>query len=184
MQEILKRIAPALRSLGFKGNGQNYRRAVGRIVFVVNFQGHTSGDGFFVNLGAQPSFIPTDGGKPVDPKKIKEYDCVFRRRIGDKWRWDMRDAEVAEFESKLNAAQADFFGRFSDFEAALSRQTADELLIRFPTAVTSNRTALHLARACLAVGDREKAIRLVHQALKTAPPRASKLIADLNSLLG
>ena len=183
MQEILRKIGPALRSHGFKGSGQNYRRTEGRLAFVVNVQASASGEDFYVNLGAQPLFIPTDGDGHADPKTLKEYECVFRRRVGVKWRWDMREEEAAKVESTLIAAQADFFGLFSDFEAALSRQTLDELFKRFPAAAMNSRAAMHLARACLAVGDRRKAVELVHLGLKTAPPRASELIADLNSLL-
>lgn len=69
---------PSLRALGFRGSGQNYRKGEGDFVFVIDFQGSSSEDSFFFDLGAQPTFIPSEGDG--DPKKLKEYDCVFRQR--------------------------------------------------------------------------------------------------------
>lgn len=61
MQDVVKRIAPILRSRGFKGSGQNYRKEEDAFLFVINFQASRSGGCVFVNLGAQPTFVPAEG---------------------------------------------------------------------------------------------------------------------------
>src|SRR4051812_17344907 len=106
MKAILKQIAPHLRALGFRGSGQNYRKTEGDFVFVVNIQGSSSGDTFYVNLGAQPVFIPNDGS--VELKDLKEYHCVFRRRVGAPWPWDIPFNGCPAFLDELTIAQAAF----------------------------------------------------------------------------
>lgn len=54
VREVLEKLVPSLRTIGFRGSGQTYRKTEGDFVFVVNFQGSRSGDEFYVNLGAQP----------------------------------------------------------------------------------------------------------------------------------
>ena len=83
VKEVLKRVGPTLRALGFRGSGQNYRKQEGDFIFVINFQGSRWGDRFYVNLGAQPIFIPAEGD--ADLTKLKEYECVLRRRVGNEW---------------------------------------------------------------------------------------------------
>ena len=95
MKAVLAQIVPTLRSLGFKGSGQNYRRQTEGAVMVVNFQQRSGGDRFHVNLGVQPLCIPAEGGGQPDPTQIKEYECVFRRRLTAPegalgWPYDMK----------------------------------------------------------------------------------------------
>ncbi|MCI0390486.1 MAG: DUF4304 domain-containing protein [Acidobacteria bacterium] len=106
MREVLKKLAPSLRSLGFRGSGQYFHKTEGAFIFVVNFQGSRGGDEFFINLGAQPVFIPTEGNANPDPKRLKEYECIFRTRVGDRWRWEMSDAKIGTLEAVLDAATA------------------------------------------------------------------------------
>jgi len=61
MKDLLKLIAPRMRELGFKGSGQYFRRSEDDFVFLVNFQSSRSSEVFFINLGAQPTFIPAEG---------------------------------------------------------------------------------------------------------------------------
>ena len=55
-------MAPTLRSLGFKGSGQNYRKRTGDAVMVVSFQKSSGGERFYVNFGVQPMCVPTKTG--------------------------------------------------------------------------------------------------------------------------
>lgn len=93
MREVLQRIAPVIRALGYRGSGQNYRKTEGDFVFVINFQSSSWGDRFYVNLGAQPVFIPAEGD--ADLKRLKEYECVLRRRVGEEWPWQMPESLFA-----------------------------------------------------------------------------------------
>ncbi len=81
LKEILPKVAASLREKGFKGSGQNYRRATDVAVSVVNFQKSSGGERFFVNVGVQPLFVPTEGESAPDAKTIKEPECIFRRRL-------------------------------------------------------------------------------------------------------
>jgi len=80
MRDVLKKLAPALRAAGFRGSGQNYRKADGDFVLVINFQGSRSGDKFYVNLGAQPTFIPAEGDAELD--KLSARTCQRWSRTG------------------------------------------------------------------------------------------------------
>src|SRR6185436_15452235 len=97
-----------MRALGFRGSGQNYRKTEGDFVFVVNFQGSRSGDKFYVNLGAQPVYIPAEGN--ADLAKLKEYECMLRQRVGKEWPWQMSDQLFASLVVEITSAQAAFFG--------------------------------------------------------------------------
>lgn len=95
--------APVVRELGFKGSGRHFRRVDGEFAQTVNLQGSQYGGKFAVNLGLQPVSIPNEVGETVDPKTIKEIECVFRSRLTydarDTW-WPYGD----DPESKKNAA--------------------------------------------------------------------------------
>jgi hypothetical protein len=106
-------LVPLLRSAGFKGSGRQFRRIVNQFAECVSLQGSRSGDRFAVNLGVQPLAIPDVLGKPVDPRKIDEISCEFRRRLSegnaDHW-WPYTQL----VSSKVAAAQssAAMFERF------------------------------------------------------------------------
>jgi hypothetical protein len=81
--QLLQRdFLPILRAEGFKGSGTTFRRIKGDLIHVVNIQGSRYGGQCCVNLAVHFSFLPTAGGQLVtDPKKVKEYECVFRDRL-------------------------------------------------------------------------------------------------------
>src|SRR5690349_6913838 len=108
MKEILNKLATPLRCLGFKGSGQNFRRIDGDFIYVINFQGSRWGDVFYINLGAQPSFIPAENEEMPDPRKLKEYECVLRTRVGDQYRWRMTERETQELVTRVDVAQRNF----------------------------------------------------------------------------
>jgi Domain of unknown function (DUF4304) len=89
LKEILKRLGAHIRAAGCKGSGQNFRKVDERYVFVINIQGSRSGDVLYVNLGAQPTFIPAECYARL--ATLKEYECVMRRRVGDAWEWSLSD---------------------------------------------------------------------------------------------
>ncbi len=109
MREVLKKLGSSLRAVGFRGSGQYFHKKEGDFIFVVNFQGSRWGDVFYVNLGAQPVFIPNEVGVDQDPKRLKEYQCIHRKRVGDQWRWKMSDAMFGALKAELLAALKEFF---------------------------------------------------------------------------
>lgn len=151
MRDVLRKIGPALREIGFRGTSQNYRKVDDDFIFVINFQGSNWGPNFYVNLGAQPTFIP-DEGMP-DPKKLNEYQCVLRRRVGSEWPWDLSDDRFESLKDELMTTQATFFGHARTLRSALSTEAPAVLLKKFGAGATDVRAALFLARAALAVGD-------------------------------
>ena len=79
---VRDRFAPELRSLGFKGSGQNFRRIQDDLINTVNIQGNKYGGSVAVNLGVHLVFLPVDWCDEMpDPSKIKEVNCVFRDRL-------------------------------------------------------------------------------------------------------
>lgn len=180
VQDALKKIGPVLRSLGFRGSGRNFRKVEGDFIFVINCQGSRSGSSFYVNLGAQPTFIPAEGD--ADLGKLKEYECVLRRRVGDDWPWDMTEERFAALVDAITTTQADFFGRAQTLRWALAIDTPDELTRKFSSGTTAARATLHLARAASALGHRNTALALVARGMELAPNRASGLRDDLEEV--
>lgn len=181
----MARLALEVRKLGFKGAGQNFRKADGDFVFVINFQKTRWGDEFFINLGAQPIFIPTEGGSAPDPKKLKEYECVFRRRVGNMCRWTMDEDEIKELIATLDAAQKVFFDKAQRLRTATETDPTEVLLRDFKiiSITTDARLTLHLARACAVLGQPEKASSFVSLGLELAGNVATTLRAQLKSVL-
>ena len=148
MHSTLKKIGPALREVGFRGSGQNYRKADGDFVFVINFQGSRWGDNFYVNLGAQPVFIPAEGN--ADLVKLKEYECMLRKRVGNDWPWEMSDETFASLQTEIISAQAAFFDHARTLRKALEMDAPETLLRNFASGTTEARATLHLSRAAAA----------------------------------
>lgn len=182
MKEVLKKIAPILRALGFKGSGQNYRKREGDFVFVINFQGSKLGDKFFVNLGAQPSFIPAEGD--ADLKTLKEYQCVFRRRVGEDWSWQISDENFFQLEREIVSVQAEFFGNAQTLPRALAVDDPHDLLKKFSGEIGSSRTILHLAGAAAKLGHIETAQKLVKLGKEVASDQATIFKIELEKVLG
>jgi hypothetical protein len=183
MREILSKLAIPLRRLGFKGSGQNFRRIDGDFIFVINFQGSRWGDVFYINLGAQPLFIPAENEEMPDPRKLKEYECVLRTRVGDQYPWRMTERETQELVIRLDVAQRNFFDRAQRLRSAIESDPSETLLHEFCAGTTKARAALHLARACVALGHSEKALQLVRSGLELAGDQATGLRAQLNKIL-
>jgi hypothetical protein len=89
-------LAPVLRGEGFKGSGRNYRRVVGDLIQALNVQGSRYDGQFAINMGIQPIAIPDVLGSQVEPMKMTEPYCEFRRRLsetgGDQW-WSHTDTQ-------------------------------------------------------------------------------------------
>ncbi len=177
MKEVLAEIAPVLRSIGFKGSGQNYRKATPDAVMVVNFQ-KSSGDGrFYVNLGAQPLFFPDEGGDDRDAKKIKEYGCIFRRRIEPPeqllgWPYDMPPQMLDARRSKILPAYEDYLCPLAPVPGPTSELTPDAFRTQSHGSIlggTRPLNALNFARIALARGEAFRAREFAELGLSECP---------------
>jgi len=181
LDEIFKKTALVLRELGFRGSGQTFRKVEGDFVFVVNFQRSRSGDMFYVNLGAQPTFIPAEGNASL--KTLKEYECVWRRRVGSEWPSQLSDERFQSFVDELITTQQAFFGHAKTFRVALTIDTPEALLDKFGARTTRARASLHLARAALALKHPDVARKLATLGLDLASDGAYILLAELREVL-
>ncbi|WP_143036450.1 DUF4304 domain-containing protein [Collimonas sp. OK242] len=180
VHEIFKKIAPTLRSLGFRGTGQNFRKSDNDFAFVINLQVSRSGENFFVNLGAQPTFIPAEGNAELG--KLKEYECILRKRVGKDWSFHMSEEAIASLIAEISSAQASFFGDVQTMRQALAVEPPEELLRRFSSGTTQARATLHLARGAVKLGYLNVAKQLVEYGLLIAGDAATLLRADLEAV--
>lgn len=180
MDEIFKKTALVLRELGFRGSGQTYRRVDGDFVFVINFQ-RSRGDAFYVNLGAQPSYVPAEGDASL--RTLKEYECIWRRRVGSDWPTQLSAQRFQAFLDELVTTQKAFFDHAKTLPAALTTLAPHDLLTNFSAGTTHARAALHLARAALALEHPEVARRLATQGVALASDGAAILLAELRAVL-
>ena len=182
MKEVLKRVAPSLRANGFQGSGQHYRKREGDFVFVVNFQGSKWGGRFFVNLGAQPVFIPPEGNAEL--KKLKAHECVLRRRVGQDWPCQMSDEIFFMLESEILSVQEEFFGNAQTLRLALAADSPHDLLKKFSSGNTKARAILHLARAAATLEQMETAQKLIDLGKELANDGSVFYKAELENVLG
>jgi hypothetical protein len=178
LKETLLHLGSHIRSLGFKGRGQNFRREEDEFIFVINIQKSRTGEEFFINLGAQPTFIPAECDASLST--LKEYECVMRERIGNEWKWDLDEVARLALINQLNFEQEKFFGTIRGLRLAIEHETPDELLRKFSMGKTQARTALHLARAASFLGHAAIADALVKRGLMLGGERATILIHELN----
>lgn len=180
MKDLLKELGAFIRALGFKGSGQNFRKTEVDFVFVINIQGSRTGDVFFVNLGAQPVFVPAECDAAL--ATLKEHECIMRSRVGSEWPWVLPSDSVAMLKSEIETAQEEFFGRMRTMRTVISSEPVEQLIQKFSAGTTPARAALHLARAAFALGHRDSAMALVEHGLAIASERATALIYDLKAV--
>ncbi|MCS0583322.1 DUF4304 domain-containing protein [Massilia pinisoli] len=180
MKEILQYLGAHIRTLGFKGSGQTFRKVEDDYVFVINVQASRSGDVFYVNLGAQPTFIPAECDAALST--LKEYECVMRRRVGEEWNWDLNDEARLALIGQLEAEQKAFFGTVRELRTAMAQDSVDELLRKYSVGKLPARAALHLARAAAFLGHSAMSHALVERGLTLAGPHATGLIHDLQTV--
>ncbi|MGV3757356.1 MAG: DUF4304 domain-containing protein [Verrucomicrobiota bacterium] len=191
MKEILAQITPLLRQLGFKGSGQNYRKEMPEAVMVINFQKSTGGEQFYVNLGVQPLFVPSESSEVPAPKNIKEYECIFRRRLDTPpqmsgWPYDLSDVQLEELESKLIAAYENYLSPLAQVPGPITELTPEQFKTQGDESIFGGPRplyALHFARIALARGHHARAKAFAELGLADCPPLASGLRFKLKKAL-
>jgi hypothetical protein len=191
MKEILAQLGPLLRSHGFKGSRQNVRKLTEQCVSVVNFQKGSGGDRFYVNLGVQPLFIPDVGGHDPDPKKIKEYECVFRRRLPPLqgmlgWPYAMDSTRLEALKSELLSAIGQYIEPLMHVPGPLTELTPEEFMTRAEDPLFGRLDAancLVFARIAMARRQNDKAYAFARHGLEICPPAASSLRGHLKEIV-
>ena len=186
---LTRQLYPVLQAEGFEGTGQTLRRIAGPVIHVFNVQGASGGKQCYLNLGAHLDFLPTEGGGQVAPTEIEESHCVFRDRMdpppGPAYGWaygnSMAETEetVAFIVSEWSGPGRAFFARHGSYPQGFVQMLRET----DPTAIHA-RTALHLARIAVHLGERSIAQALVDTGLAKAPERATSLKTDLEKVLG
>ena len=129
----------------------------------------------------QPVFVPVEG--EADPRTLKEYECILRRRVGRDWPWQMSDEVFTSLEAEITSKQATFFGHAQTLRASLAIDSPDELLRKFSSGTTQARAALHLARAAARLGHVDSSRKLISRGLELAGEAATVLRSELRMVL-
>jgi Domain of unknown function (DUF4304) len=196
LEDSIRRfLAPPFREDGFRGSGRNFRRVREDFVHAINVQGSRHGGQFAINLGVQPLSLPDVLGNPVDPEKLVESLCEFRRRLCEQgvdqwWKYgatqssmDSACQEAAEIYTRLGRPLFEHASRpdcpfhtltASDFDAG----TFD--LLGFHS--TKARMAWVLARLRLSQGNLSAARAFASVGLASVGDRAAWLRRELESL--
>lgn len=177
MKELLKSLGAHIRMLGFKGSGQNYRKVEDDYIFVINIQSSRTRDVFYINLGAQPTFIPAECDAAL--ATLKECECVMKSRIGKEWSWVLDKEALLAVVREIDSKQSEFFGLVRTLRSSIFTDCVDELLRKFSAGSPPARATLHLARAAAFLGSVATANALIEHGLSTAGERATGLIYDL-----
>jgi hypothetical protein len=175
-------LVPQLRAEGFSGSGATYRKLENEVLFVVNFQRSRDGSRFFINLGGQPTCIPDEGRDYPNPRTLKEYECVFRERVGTDWSRLPTPSERVTVRAELQIALARFRETVLSVPRRVRMEAAEELLHSLPFGCTAPRAALHLARWSKAHGDPLKTQSFVELGMRLAGTGATILVAELQSV--
>jgi hypothetical protein len=191
MDDILKDIGSMLKAWGLKGSGQNYRKIGDQSVMVVNFQISTNPDRFYVNLGVQPLFIEDESGKLPDSKKLKEHDCIFRKRIPPPegmlgWPRQLDAPSLDRLKQALTGAFQDYLTPLARIPGLITDLTPDQFMALDDNSILGGKGArmcLHFARIALARNDRPKARAFAQLGLDLCGPVAASLRGTLKQLI-
>ncbi|MGJ7499537.1 DUF4304 domain-containing protein [Variovorax sp. ZT5P49] len=185
---LTQKLFPVLKAEGFEGLGQTLRRIDGPLIHVFNVQGASGGKACYLNLGAHLDFLPTEGGAQVAPDALEESHCVFRDRMepppGAAFGWaygaakEQAEENVEFIVSEWTGPGRAFFARHGSYP-----QSFEQMLRETDPNQIHARTALHLARIAVHLGDLARARALVDAGLARAPERATSLKADLAKVL-
>ncbi|MCE2596475.1 DUF4304 domain-containing protein [Motilimonas sp. 1_MG-2023] len=186
MKELLKEITPTIRNLGFKGSGQNYYLIDEDVVMVVNFQKSSGGNRFYINLGVEPLCLIQD----QEPKKVKEYQCSFRKRVSPPedllgWPYELSSQEVDEINDKLISGFNNYLTPLSKIRMAIAEAEPNKLLGNDNSNIYGGEhalTYLKLAMLAYEYAQETKAQKYAQLGLNICKPQAESLLASLKKL--
>ena len=185
MTEAFKELSAIIRAFGFKGSGQNFYRIDQNIVAVINLQKSTGSNRFYINVGAKPIVLLPEGDSP---KKVKEYDCMFRDRIAPPegalgWGYGLTDLDLAEFKSKLENVNSNYFAVLHTLPETVKSKGIHDLLPENGDVTIYGAyhaaTCYEFALLAKAYGLTEKSKIFAEAGIKICKPKATGLLAKL-----
>ncbi|KXS40112.1 DUF4304 domain-containing protein [Methanolobus zinderi] len=186
-KKLLKNeFSPALRNLGFKGSGFNYRKITNEhYIYTATVQSCTWGEGCWIELGVTTDFLPDTLGKEIDVKKVTPYKCEFRKRLksptstinDSMWPYgnteDEANLSIEEMIQVFETEGIAYFDKFKNFPEPLSSITVEDIVTDIPRknglreySMTEVRLALTLARVHTFLGNKNEAIELCNWGLE------------------
>ncbi|WP_442506026.1 DUF4304 domain-containing protein [Novipirellula sp. SH528] len=190
LKDVLAVVAPRIRAHGYKGSGQNYRLANENAVSVVKFQKSAGGERFYVNVGIQPLFVPTESESTANAKKIKVPECIFRTRLdppdNDMFGWPYSVDLAVQLAAKFDELYATFVEPLMTIPGPITEASVsdfDEEVVHPLLGARHARNFLHFARISFARGNNLKASEFALAAIEICPQRASSLLHHLKETL-
>ena len=181
LKVLADRFYPVLRDQGFQGSGTTLRRVQEPLVHVVNIQGSSSADGFYVNLGAHLLFLPKEGGGSAVAGTLEESECAFRGRIDPSntiGRWPYARTSIEKLLKEWPRQGEAFFRQYSVFPDDF-RKLVEAALVSAPRPYDG----LKYARIAARLGARAEAVTIAQRALANVAPQATGLRAELARFL-
>jgi len=169
-----------------------WNRCSGEELNVIQFQKHSSGKSFCVNLGIHYAFLPTVGAEtPADREKIAIADCELRFRltdqaaVNDQW-WPIAPSSVAPVAELVRDRGLPSFASYR-LDGAIMTMEGAEVENGNPgllASMTKGRACLLLARMHQHLGNREKCVEAAEIGLKLVGPMAAGPRKAFKNILG
>ncbi|MEM9353992.1 MAG: DUF4304 domain-containing protein [Planctomycetota bacterium] len=186
--DLLPRLADFLAREGFDGSAYDYRSATDRVVAVINFQPSDTSDWFYVNVGVQPLFIPTEAEAPADPATITEPQCVFRKRVdpspSESWGWYYSTSTPDRLEPLLLGTLNGFVRPLMRIPGPLNEATVadfEQQPIHPVYGLRDGLNFLHWSRIATALGDPARGKEFAEAGLALCNRRTTLLIEPLQT---
>ncbi|MES2185546.1 MAG: DUF4304 domain-containing protein [Pseudomonadota bacterium] len=184
---LAQNLYPEIRRAGFKGSGATLRQVKEPVAHVVNFQGSTSADGVYINLGVTLDFLKMEGIDSSNLRDVDEYQCVFRERLEPstnsfgRWRYgssvDEATQQIGAITVAWRTVATEWFSRHSypdGFKSMVHRPVPEG---------APSKAIFVLAKIARHFEDTERARILAHEALNRVPPAATSLRTQLQKYL-
>ena len=189
---ISTELFPSFRAEGFKGSGSTLRRIQDPVIHVFNVQGSTSADRCYLNVGAHLSFLPAEGGLPVEPKSFLEYHCTFRDRIdppakGMAWSYgrtiEEARATIASMLVEWGSQGKRFFERYKTYPGSFLKlvETEDPRTVHPSMALRYAKIAMSLQRVDLAMTYASEGLAAVPVSATLLKEELTNVLASLNA---
>ena len=84
MKTLIGEVKDTFSQYGYRKERNSFWKKENGFYKLVNFQSGAYGDYFFINVGLHPIGLPSlIAGKLEIKERPKEYECIFRRRMGE-----------------------------------------------------------------------------------------------------
>lgn len=160
----------AARQAGYRGTGRTLHATSDEFIWVLNLQLSHDGVHFYINLGAQPLRLLQDGS-PIP--SLKEYECVFRTRVGERWTREPVDEHLGPL---FCQTESDFRKEIlAGVELILTAAPEDIAVLGY----RAEHYFLLFAQICVASGHLQQALRLLDWGQPRLRPGATEGLKEI-----